>query len=288
MSKKARRFIPYNQLPTKTLENISEGLATMSKSKLKKLVLEGFSDYFGANALEELPQCSVEATSLLDVPQASVLVTFETHPFRGQEYKPVAGLTRLLGKTQNPDLPLIPVIYLMPRHAEDTLEHENIHACQYLHDVSFPLTSDQKNLFLSMNLEHAARYLQETQGRDAVTDFIINATCYKTWIEMEANYITRKPKNIQAWMMKVYLSSVPIVTFNSVQIVMEWTNDDMETATVGFTGFCNIMENEVKWVADLVRKSGAGSLHKLILETHKEYDMNLFEWEMAFGDPWNF
>lgn len=83
----------------------------------------------------------------------------------------------------------------MPNYGENTLKHETIHICQYLQDSSFPLTTKQKEIFLSNDLITSANYIFKTAGEEAMTDFVINAVCYKMWVDLmlENGYI--KPIN---------------------------------------------------------------------------------------------
>ncbi len=275
---KNRKFIPYKLTPTHTIKIVAKALTEIKKQALEEYVIQGVKEYFGDNIQERFLSCSIKKAPLLKVPNAVVLVSFSNNPLINPDSLNIIGLARILVKSQNGDLAPIPVIYLWPNRSRDTLKHEKIHICQYLQDRAYPMTPGQKELFLSRSLEEGVDYLLGKTGKDAATDFIINAACYKTWIEMEANYYTRKPITPEVWMMKVYNSSLPIVTFNICSQIIGWDNKDMDRVREKFDSFCSSMEKEVKWVSDLVRSSSASSLHELIFHTHEEYEI-----EMMFG-----
>ena len=109
-------------------------------------------------------------------------------------------------------------------------------------------------------------------------DFVINAVCYKTWIEIEANFHTRGSLNVWKWMYQAYRSSCPITTFNGISHSIPWKNEYMKKSEIGFTNFCNLMEQEVKWIQDAVKDFNM-PLYDLIMDIHEEYEGN-----MMFGD----
>jgi hypothetical protein len=269
-----KRFTPYNLIPNETIKKIANNLKRIDKNKLKEIVIQAFIEYFGDDTSKELLSCSIKTIPLLKIPNAVVLVTFDGNPFTEDSISTIAGLARILTKSQIADFAPIPVIYLSPFQDEDILEHEKIHICQYLQDEAYPMTPDQKELLLTKNLIECISYLLKNVGRGAATDFIINAACYKTWIEMEANYYTRSYSDPYNWMEKVYVSSQPIVTFDSMYEHLEWGKIDMDKAKERFPRFCGIMEKEVDWVGELVSSTSL-SLYDLILEVHDEYETNL-------------
>jgi hypothetical protein len=274
MDNNKKRFTPYNLIPNETIKKIANNLKRIDKNKLKEIVIQAFIEYFGDDTSKELLSCSIKTIPLLKIPNAVVMVTFEDNPFPGDGTHTIAGFSRILTKSQIGDLAPIPVIYLSPFQDEDILEHEKIHICQYLQDEAYPMTPDQKELFLSKNLYEGVRYLLKNIGREAAEDFFINATCYITWIEMEANYYTRSYSNPYEWMEKVYRSSQTIVRFESMYEILEWGNLDMDKDRERFPRFCGTMEKEVDWVGELVSSTSL-SLYDLILEVHDEYETNL-------------
>jgi len=273
----SEHFIPYKTVSKKLLKKIANGLKRIDEYELNKFVIDEFKDYFGEDVSEEHNHYSIDFAPILKVSGSSVIVTFDEYPLLISEK--IGGIARLYTNSDiGADFP-IPVIYLMPNRYNDTLKHEKIHICQYLLDRAYPLSLEQKEIFLAKNLLDGFKYFLEKNGRSASVDFIINATCCKTWIEMEANFHTRKPKNLSTWMMKVYKSCRPIVTFESIIYFTEWSNEDMREAVARFDQFCTSMQNEVKWVSQIVKSSSYNSLHDFIFETHEAYEMDLM-----FGD----
>jgi hypothetical protein len=279
MDNNKKRFTPYNLIPNETIKKIANILKRIDKNKLKEVVIQAFIEYFGDDTSKELLSCSIKTIPLLKIPNAVVLVTFDGNPFTEDSITSIAGLARILIKSQIADFAPIPVIYLTPSQAEDTLEHEKIHICQYLQNRAYPMTPDQKELFLTKNLDEGVSYLLKNIGREAAEDFFINATCYITWIEMEANYYTRSYSNSYEWMKKVYRSSQPIARLELIGVVLEGRKADRDKVLERFARFCNTIEKEVDWAGDLV--SSTSSLYDLIRDVHIEHSE--FEMNRDFG-----
>ena len=125
-----------------------------------------------------------------------------------------------------------------------------------------------------MNLIYGAKYFLETAGEQAMVDFIINVTCYKTWIEFEANYYTKGNRKTWDWMYQAYKSSVPIETFNGIASSMPWNNNYMKEAQIRFADFVNLMEREVRWLKNVAKDCKESCLYDLIMKLHDEYETN--------------
>ena len=266
-------FIPYHTLSRNLIENLAKDLLEIEKGDLEKIVAEKFFTYFREIISPYPPSYSMEIISLLDVPGAMVLIFFDKHPFRPQD-RAISGFSRLVRQRDSGQI--IPCIYLMPNHADDTIEHERIHICQYLLDSAYPMTSEQREfyLFFPESMIDCFLYLRENFGNSIASDFIINAACYVLWIEMEANYATIKPDKPWPWMEKVYKSASPLMKFQFLYENYGWDADEIPK----FKEFCDILENEVDWVKEIVTRISSNSLYDAIWELHDE-----FETELMFG-----
>ena len=279
-----RKFIPYKLLPKRNIVRAANDIKKIDKTELKDFVIDEFLKYTQSDTSKYRLSCSIKTAPLLKVPNAVILVTFYDSPFDSFNGITIYGQARILKKSKNGGVVSLPVIYLTPDRSKDILMHEKIHICQYLQDSAFPLTTNQRDLFLSMNLKDAMQYLLNNADRDAAIDFIGNANCYRLWIEMEANYHTRKITNYLEWLKMVYLSSNPIVTLEQMRSIMELDSKEMSKVQEKFITFCNTIENEVKWVSNFVRTVNDRSLYDWILEAHDEVETDMMlgpinEWE---------
>jgi len=143
----------------------------------------------------------------------------------------------------------------------------------------YPLTKEQRELFLSHNIDVGIDLLLDTSDKNSAIDYIINVYCAALWIELEANYFTLKDDiDIFNLIKKVYLSSKPILSFDALlgKETLSMKNEDMITIRDRFSSFCNKIENEVPWIKNHILKGSAvDSLHSLILEVHDEVETDL-------------
>ncbi len=276
MNNENRKFIPYKLLPKRNIIKAAKEIKKINKTNLEDFVIDEFRNYFRNEVQNEPLSFSIKTATLRGISNAVILVHFNKYPLGIYNGFEIDGQARILKKSQNGDVLHLPVIYLTPdkrstpHERSTTLKHEKIHICQYLQDHAFPLTPDQRDLFLSKTLEDAKEYLLSNADRDAAIDFIINSICYKTWMEVEANYHTEKSMDDFELIKQIYRSSNPILTLHLMIENMNWKVTEMDKAAKTFKAFCNTMQSEIKWVNNLVHSNTSDSLHDLIIKTHHE------------------
>jgi len=263
-------FIAYDRISIRSIRRMAANLARFEGEHLKQSALAAFHRYHEIDPDKTPSNASIEKASLLQVPDAVALVRFAQDPLAVRGRPPsFAGQAQLIkARSRRKDM-LIPVIYLSPRRHANTLQHEKIHICQLMQPAAYPLTDSQKRLYVAKPLDRGMHYLLQTAGREAAVDFITNAVCYKTWIEMEAHHETRRGPAPLDWMIGVYRSAVPLISLRFARRLVKWTDLELGQAVEKFYAFCDLMQREVAWVAEVVDRSTVPTLRELIYEAHE-------------------
>ncbi|MEK0366243.1 MAG: hypothetical protein QQN42_07900 [Nitrosopumilus sp.] len=271
------KFDPYDSVSTNVLREVADTIAKLEKSNnFQQTVITFFTNYFSDVKLKEpLPDFSITNSALLGTPGTVILVDFNESPFTDELEGNIKAITKML-----PLNIYVPVIYFAEDYTQ-YIEHEKVHACQYLLESKYPLTDDGVKLFFTNDLIKGALHLIKTESKDKATRFLVNVTCYKMWTEFEAVYTTQETE-YWACLEHAYRCAQPIETFqvctignmyteNKLASLLEWDDEKVKWVIEKFLNFCNEMENNVEWIRSL-RKGKNYSLHDDILSVFDELE----------------
>ena len=263
----------YDNVGNDKLKSISNTITKADKESLFQITMNHFSKYFNVDYQTAINLVDINYGSLLGVRNAIIINKFNEYPFDSYGIWGIAGWACLI------EDPLeIPCICLMPDHNKNTLAHEKIHILQYLQSSSYPMNNIQKSIFLKMSLPNGIEHYLENHGESPAIDYLINSTCYKFWIELEANYFAENWNNID-FMKKVYKSALPIMTFQGAFEEFNFGGSYMAQIRSRFVAFCEKIETEIDWVNNLLKESNMDSLHDWVYYTHDD-----IETDLLFGD----
>lgn len=265
-----KKIMLYDEIPKDKIVTISNELSKIGRKQLQQIIIDDFRNYFEEIVVKKLPKFTTTLHPLLDVEDSVVVVEFKGNPFAIEI--PICGTARLAKTAEGQ---IIPIIYLLNTSNITTLNHEKIHICQYLLDQSYPLTETQKTILLKDNADKSIRYLLKHNGKENALEFVINSTCYKTWIELEAQYHTIEYTDIYSLMERAYSSSLSIITLNTAFGILECDNKDVEVVRNRYIAFCDLLKEEVSWLNALCGEQ-TPSIYELILETDDEWETKQF------------
>jgi hypothetical protein len=262
-------FPPYTSVEDEALQECAKALSRLSKTEIRDVASSTFMSYFQLN---DLPEFSIRLEHIEGVQDAVAVVTFSAHPMAEN----IAGLAKL-AKSPSDACP-IAIIYLMPDRNEWTLDHEKIHICQYLLRNTYPLTKEERALYLYYpgTLDICLPELVKNDN-DAAFQYLISVAAYKTWIELEANFFTTKPSEgaTITFLDTLYNAYHSAHTIFTIEGGMEITGGEMAVARDRMVDFLGLLQNEVSWVGEGLSAEGKSSLHDELLQIHDEVETDL-------------
>ena len=217
---------------------------------------------------------SIIKHTLLNVDGAAIIAKFNEYPMtQDNPLYQIAGIARLIQVEKR----ILPVVLIFPKTNKTTLEHECIHLCQWLNNQTYQLTLTERIALFEQNLEVVIKSVLSKHPEEAL-DLLIRSTCYKVWMELEAQYFTNAQHVI---LKRAQRSAMPFTTFE--RSLDEWgfykdIPNAMAICSEKFPLFCAELESQVEWIRGLVAKSVSKTLSEALWWC-KEDD----ETEMMFG-----
>lgn len=270
---KHESYTSYSELSLETVQTIADGLKSIKEEDLAHIAFKKLSLLFPKfNRQFEEFDFKISLESLLGVKDTLARIDVSPHPFQDCPEEVVMGLTMIADGT--PQFPIV----LMFKPNDDIFTHETIHACQFLQDGSYPLSSNELRMVCKLGILGTTDQLEKEYGINMAWDFAIRMAAWKTWTELEAYYESWSgAADYLRLLDRTNRSALPFVTIQQMGDRYEVSGDQMRMAQEKLPILINQIEQDIPWLRSL--RIGQGeSLHEDLWWIHDEQ-----ETEMQFG-----